>query len=315
MIVDANMAAELLPEVPADANKYSRGSVLVVGGSARYTGAPLLAALASARAGAGYTSAMVPRCMELAARAHLLSIPVMCPDASDSQQLEPGPAIDAISQMSHLDCIVLGPGMGASPSTARLCELVLERVGATVVADADALNCISGLHLPHGPECNSVMEVLRAREGRCILTPHDGELGRLAKAAGIVDTGIDRREVAARLSAELGCVVVAKGSITHVLEGDDCRTYSGGTPALAKAGMGDVLAGMVGAFAAMGLAPRDASSLAVFAHGLAGNLAAQKLGVLSVMAEDVLDFIPAALSQLECARQSSTDNAMGNRAG
>ncbi len=298
MGIDAGEMAGLLPRVPADSNKYTRGSVLVIGGSSRYTGAPILAAMAAARSGAGYTSVMVPRCMELAARSHLLSVPVICPQG-DGASLSAEPVLDAISQLGHIDCIVIGPGLGVSPQVARMCWMVLERCDVPIVADADALNCIAGMHVAAGdPSGSQVLDALRGRGGKCVLTPHDGELARLAQAVGICPEGLDRSLLARQLAEALGCVVVAKGGVTRIVSPTGRRSYSDGTPALAKAGTGDVLAGMIGSFAAQGLALDDASALAVFAHGLAGKLAEDRLGTLSVMAEDVVDAIPHALVSL-----------------
>lgn len=300
--------AGMLPQVDAEASKYSRGSVLVVGGSARYTGAPVMAAQASARTGAGYTSVLVPGAAAGVARAHLLSIPVIPYGGPEQDSLDEG-ALDGVLSLRHLDALVLGPGMGASERTAALCREAFGRVDAPIVADADALNCISGLHCQEDRRrWNSVAYALKRREAPTVLTPHDGELVRLAAATGVEVEGKDRAELAAAVSEALGCVVVAKGHVTQVAAGGEVHAVDNATPALAKAGTGDVLAGMVGALVAQGLEPADAAELAVYLHGSAGKLAEAELGTLSVMAEDVIERIASAIVELQAAGEAAAGN-------
>ena len=134
--------ASLIPPVERDSNKYTRGSLLVIGGSQRYTGAPILAAMAGCRAGAGYVTLAVPDCMASIARAHLLSVPVIgaksAVDVFAADALE-----DILSQVNRVHAVVVGPGMIACESTATLLQRVLERIDAPVIADADALNVIA----------------------------------------------------------------------------------------------------------------------------------------------------------------------------
>ena len=290
MNIDANMVASLVPKVDKDSNKYSRGSVLVIGGSSRYSGAPILAAKAAAKSGAGYTSVMVPKCLEIPARSHLLSIPVICP-ANTEHGLDAKSVLEEIEKLNHIDCIVLGPGLGVCEASASLCKEIFKLKNICVIADADALNCISGLH---NPRDLSVLNTLHERHDNCVLTPHGGELKRLAHAVGLQGDK-DNKTLAQELSNKLGCVVVAKGSVTHVAHLDECRTYTQGSASLAKAGTGDVLAGMIGSFIAQGLKCKNACVLGVFAHGLAAKICEKRLGTLSVMPEDVIEAIPNAL--------------------
>ncbi len=294
MNVDINMVVPLMPKVPRDSNKYSRGSVLVIGGSPRYSGAPILAAKAAARSGAGYTSVMVPKCAELAARCHLLSIPVISPDNTE-HGLNATSVMQEIESLSHIDCIVLGPGLGISAESASLCKEIFRLKDICVVADADALNCISGLH---DPSDTSVLDSLCKRQGNCVLTPHAGELKRLTQATCLYSKEKDNKTLTIELSQKLGCVVVSKGSVTHIAHSSEYWMYLQGTPALAKAGTGDVLAGMIGSFIAQGLECQNACVLGVFAHGLAAKICEGQLGTLSVMPEDVIEAIPNALMSI-----------------
>ncbi len=303
--------ALLLPAIGPDASKYTRGSVLVAGGCTRYTGAPILAARAAARAGAGYTSLMVPVDMELVARAHVLSIPVIAAPCIDGM-FRPGAAALPDEQLRHLDAIVAGPGMGVSDGTAGFIARLLERYDVPVVLDADAINVVAGRNpIARGQmRPSDTFRALLARGKRgvaTVLTPHDGELKRLLAACGCEDEGAEDEDIdAARLRracavAEVtGSVVVAKGRNTLVVqEGRPVLVSSFGSPVLAKAGTGDVLAGIIGSLCAQGLSSYEAAGLGVFIHAKAGECARERLGMHAPMAEDVVEGIAPAMKALE----------------
>ena len=137
----------------------------------------------------------------------------------------------------------------------------------------------------------------RAADGRAtVLTPHGGEAARLAKGLELVFEG--PAQEAAALAHWLGCVVALKGPDTYISDGAKTVRVSEGTPALAKAGTGDVLAGMVGALLAAGLSAFDAASLGVCAHARAGRMAARQQGVIGVVPEDVAEWAGRALEDI-----------------
>jgi len=304
----------LLPKIDPEASKYSRGSLAVIGGSARFTGAPVLSALAAARTGAGYVTLVVPSEMETVARMHLLSIPVIGAPSRNGTFLS-GATRLLTDELRHLDAVAIGPGMCCTAQTSSLVEEVLSNLDMPVVVDADGLNAISGRALTadragRRPGVgNRVLTALVARNAAghaTILTPHDGELARIVKAcaeAGLdlpvdLDGGSDRADNAMAVATATGSIVVAKGRET-VIAGDGKVLRSAfGSAALAKAGTGDVLTGVIGAFAASGLAAFDAAALGVVVHSLAGEHARSALSLASVMAEDVVEAIPAALKQI-----------------
>ncbi len=307
--------ASIVPQIDADSNKYTRGSVAVVGGSARYTGAPIMAARAASRTGAGYTTLVVPAQMEQTARSHVLSIPVVAVGTGVDQHspyagyVEPDGVMDALASLRHLDAVVAGPGMGSSPAVTHTISRLLTEIEAPLVLDADALNAISGIFSrPDGAAQIGLVEELAERSGRklqTVLTPHEGELARLAgacRAAGAQDVpnivGADTKEIDAVLvSGFTGAVVVAKGPTTLVVSQARTLESANGTPALAKAGTGDVLAGMIGSLVAQRLDAFEAAALGVHVHSLAGVCAEESLGTASVMAEDVIEAIPEALAR------------------
>ncbi len=288
----ADLAA-LLPRLDKDANKYTRGRVVVVGGSHEYPGAAVLAAMASARCGAGYTRLCVPKGVAAAAHAHLVSVPVHeCPGSGGF--FSAGAVEDVIERVAACDALVVGPGMGACAGPASFLKGLVFRAGADgghpgaretpTVFDADALNIIA-----------QDADVLEGRKS-CVnvLTPHEGEAARLL-GREVNDREADALELASRFNA----VVVLKGPGTVVADpsGAFFVDETGG-PELAKAGTGDVLGGMVAAFMAQGLEPFDASCLAVHLHSASGARAAAGTSALSVLPEDVVDEIGPAILAL-----------------
>jgi NAD(P)H-hydrate repair Nnr-like enzyme with NAD(P)H-hydrate dehydratase domain len=135
------------------------------------------------------------------------------------------------------------------------------------------------------------IDALGGQQQKLILTPHAGELSRLLEAFSVV--------TAEELAAFLNAIVVCKGAVTQVVSPNGAIELAPGTPALAKAGTGDVLAGIIGSLLAQGMEPRAASVAGVKIHGKAGQLAASNLGVRSVMAEDLLDTLASAIRSFE----------------
>ncbi|MET0768532.1 MAG: NAD(P)H-hydrate dehydratase [Solirubrobacteraceae bacterium] len=283
----ALVGPEVLRDIPrrgADSTKFTSGNVVVIGGSRGLSGAPSMAALAAMRAGAGYVTVAAPRSLELAFAARLLeAMFVGLPDgegALTAESLE-----DAVQAIHRADAVVVGPGIGRTPDAQALVRALVERVDVPLVLDADGLNAMSGR-----------LEDLRQRRWPTILTPHAGELGRLLE--------VDSQAVAARrlhhaaaASARSKALVVLKGDDTLVAAPAGRVAVSrGGAPALATAGTGDVLSGVVAAMLAKGLRAPHAACAGVFAHLRAGQLAAAPHGPDGVIASDVIAALPAALA-------------------
>ena len=207
--------------------------------------------------------------------------------------LEGGPegqvAAGAIPQLIELarwaDAVVVGPGLTTEPGVREVVSALCAQVCVPLVIDADALNV---LPLEDG--------ALSKRTSATVLTPHPGELARML---GITSSEVqaDRLGAAPRLATER-VVVALKGAGTVVSGAGRCVVLTSGTPALATAGTGDVLAGVIGALVAQGLQPLEATALGAHLHGRAGECAADDLGELSVTAEDLPEYLPAALAEL-----------------
>ena len=293
--------AEQTEELAIEA-KFSRGSVLVVGGSTRFTGAPMMAALAAARAGAGYVTLAVPEPIAPIVQARMLEIPVIGlpaePDGAFSTR-----AADLVVRLAESrSATLVGPGMRVSSGTVAVVSALLNS-NANLVVDADALNCISRLT---SGQIDEFPEILR-RGAPLVLTPHRAELGRMV---GLADTPPNsltsmldaaRRIVWADGGSEL--CVLAKGNASACVGVEAAILPKPGPACLATAGSGDVLGGIVAALLAHddieGTELPLISALACEIHGQAALLAAEQFGSRGVMAGDLIDKIGLAVDAIE----------------
>ena len=283
-LLDAGVLATY-PRRGAQSTKFASGHVLVAGGARGLTGAPCLASMAAMRAGAGYVTACVPDSLNDIFEVKLtevMSAPL--PDDGGSH-VEAGAAEVLERASTRGGAVVLGPGLGRSDGAFAFARKVALEVGAPLVLDADGLNAFAG-----------DLAALAERGAPTILTPHAGELGRLlgVDSDAIAAHRLDQAREAARRS---GAIVVLKGDDTLVAEpGGRVGISRGGSPALATAGTGDVLTGVLGAFLARGMVPFEAACAAVFAHAEAGRRAASALGGPDgVIASDVVDQLAKTL--------------------
>jgi NAD(P)H-hydrate epimerase len=271
--------ASVLLDVPrkqTSSTKYSSGSVLIVGGSRGLTGAPILAAQAAFRADAGYVALAAPEStLPVLETAVLEAVKRPLPEDGAGRLLPR--AVDAIlAAAEKADAVAIGPGLGRSEGTVELVRILLERLELPVVLDADALWELEPF----------------ARAAPTVLTPHSGELaGLLRTEAREVDA--HRLDAVRRAASRFGAVVLLKGADTLVAaprSGVLVATY--GTPALATAGSGDVLTGVVATFLAKGMEAQYAAAAASVAHGVASELIEPQVGVV---ASDLLPELRHAL--------------------
>ena len=275
---NALVPASALAEVPpkrADSTKYSAGAVLVVGGSRGLTGAPMLTALAAFRADAGYVAVGAPESTLPVLEARLLEV-VKRPLPEDAGGRLLPRSLDAILDAAEkADALALGPGLGRTEGTVELVRLLLEQLDLPLVLDADALWELEPF----------------TRAAPTVLTPHSGELSRLL---GGQDVDVHRLDAVKRAAALFGSVVLLKGADTLVAApraGVLVCDY--GTPALATAGSGDVLTGIVAAFLAKGMEAQRAAAAAAVAHGVASSLVDPQRGAV---ASDLLPALRLALA-------------------
>jgi hydroxyethylthiazole kinase-like uncharacterized protein yjeF len=289
LLTDAALHA--LPRRGARSTKFTSGHVVVAGGSRGLTGAPCLAALGAMRAGAGYVTACVPRALQPIVAGHLLeAMTVGLPDDEDGGSLVPAAADVLVERCRERGgALVLGPGLGRSGAALATANDVALRAPVALVLDADGLGAFAGRAAE-----------LAAREAPTILTPHAGELGRLLGVTSD-EIGAARLHHVRAAAAETGAVVVLKGDDTLVARPDGIVAVSrGDAPALATAGTGDVLAGVIAALASQGLDAFTAACAGVHLHRAAGRLAAVHVGSPdAVVASDVVAALPGSRTASE----------------
>jgi ADP-dependent NAD(P)H-hydrate dehydratase / NAD(P)H-hydrate epimerase len=281
----AERVLDIYPRRPRSGSKFDSGVVVVVGGSMGLTGAPTMAARSAQRAGAGYVQVAVPGPVQPAVDLRLLE--QMSRGLPDHDGFHTPAGVAGVEEMAErAGAVVLGPGLGRDGGALEFARGVAVSVEAPLLVDADGLNA-------HAER----LDLFKEREAATVLTPHEAELGRLL--------GREPREIAAhriryaREAAELsGAVVLLKGDDTIVAcPGGPLAVSPGGTPALATAGTGDVLSGLIGALLAKGMEPFEAASLGTLAHVLAARAAAERLGADHVMAGDVIDALPSGFAR------------------
>jgi ADP-dependent NAD(P)H-hydrate dehydratase / NAD(P)H-hydrate epimerase len=279
------IAPGVLDDVPHrahDSTKFAAGSVLVCGGSVGLTGAPCMAAEAAMRAGAGYVTALVPASLNIVFEQRLLevmSVPLPDKDGTLTQR-----ALEvALERTERAGALVLGPGLGRKPATFKLARRLAGAVTIPLLLDADGLNAHEGR-----------LEALAERSAATVLTPHAGELARLLEIES-AEVAAHRLRCVREAAARADAVVLLKGDDTIVAAPDGRAGVSpGGAPALATAGTGDVLSGVIGAYLSKGMDPFHAACAGVFVHARAGQMAARAIGTEGVIAGDVIALLPRA---------------------
>jgi ADP-dependent NAD(P)H-hydrate dehydratase / NAD(P)H-hydrate epimerase len=290
--LDAAWVAERLPDRPVHANKGTFGRVLVAGGSLEYGGALLLAGLGAARAGAGLVCLAGAESVTLRLMGQVPELTAL-PLAEEAHGLVAPAGWRQLARAStEYDALVFGPGLGRQPNTLRRARAWLGEVKQPCVVDADALNALALGN-----------RWWAALQSRLVLTPHPVEFGRLTGASGpAADDDAARASAAAGAAALWGQVVVLKGARTVIAGPDGSLLRSEVmTPALATAGTGDVLAGVIAALLAAGLQPVEAAACGVAVHARAGEIAERRVGRAGAMARDVANLVPEAITELSAA--------------
>jgi ADP-dependent NAD(P)H-hydrate dehydratase len=273
----------VLPPRAPDSNKGNFGRVLVVAGSRGMSGAAVLCASAALRGGAGLVKLAVPESiLPLVAVANPCYLTAPLPQDEHGQLADQAEG-ELLSLARANDVLALGPGLGRSPAITALVSSVLTQAQLPIVLDADGLNALQ----PH-------TERLKGRSAPLVLTPHPGEFARLL-GSDVATVQSQRQELAVRFAAEHGVVLVLKGHGTVVTDGRRVYRNTTGNPGMATGGTGDVLTGLIAALLGQKLEPFAAAQLGVHLHGLAGDMARDELGEVSLIASDLLAYLPRAL--------------------
>lgn len=276
-----------LPLRKPHAHKGDFGRVLIIGGSRGMVGAPALAANAAFRCGAGLVRIAVPEGIWQTV-AGLAPCATVIPLVEDAQgKISHGAWADILTAVEQHDVVAIGPGMAQSSDLQQVLSQVITATKVPLVIDADGLNNLAAMGA-HGP-------TLRRQ---IVLTPHPGEMKRLWSAWQRVGLPEDRQPQAEILATQCGAVLVLKGAGTVVTDGSKTYINQTGNPGMATGGSGDVLTGCIASIMGQGLDSLDAGVLGVYIHGKAGDLAAHEKTQVSLMASDLVEFLPAAWADL-----------------
>ena len=293
----AAMASDIhIPRRRRDTHKGDYGRALIIAGSIGYTGAPALSARAATKMGAGLVNLGVPESIYniLASK---LDEEMPFPLQEDKKgRLIANNASELRRRVIQSDVCLIGPGLGESDDISELVQSLTQITETPIILDADGLNAIAGN-----------IDILNQATCPLILTPHPGEFERLGgkltaelKPDGTPGKPVDRLSIACDFASKYGCILVLKGHRTIVaLPNGIAYVNTTGGPAMAKAGSGDVLAGMIAALIAQKFPLVHAIVAAVYIHGLSGDLCAAELGEYCVTATDIITNLPKAIQQIE----------------
>ena len=278
----------ILKPLPKKVHKKQLGRVLVVAGSKQMPGAGLLAVQAVLRAGAGLVTTAYPKCLANVYRKTVVeALHLILPETKDG-------SLSSVSfskikkTANQADVVALGPGLTRNKSTELLVIKLIKILKQPLIIDADGLNALA--------DSKRVSSLLSNRKGLTIVTPHEGEMSWLTGWPVQKITG-QRKKVASEYARRWRSIVVLKGNNTVIAtEPGKVLVNQTGGPALATPGSGDVLTGIIATLVAQNLdGPYEAAAVAVYMHGLAGDLAAKDLGERSVISSDIIDYLPKAI--------------------
>jgi NAD(P)H-hydrate epimerase len=286
-LLEAADVARHFPRRPREGHKGSYGHLLLIAGSIGKTGAAALAARAAMRAGVGLATVATAAAVQPVVAGLLLE--AMSEAVADTPA--GSIALEARERLGELaerrDAVALGPGLGLDEDTQALARSLVFECARPMVVDADALTALTG-HLDR----------LRGAPAARCLTPHPGEMARMLGAT-VADVQRDRIASARQFATAWEAFVVLKGATSVIgLPDGTVLLNPTGNPGMASGGTGDVLTGILGAFLARGLPPPAATTAAVYLHGLAGDVAAERVGAESLVAGDVVEALPEAFRRV-----------------
>ena len=283
LLVDENVARELLPARPADGHKGTFGHLAVVAGSIGKTGAAVMSSEAALRGGCGLVTLACPAELQPVVAGKLTEV-MTIPLADEGGEVSVKALPALLAFLEGKQALAIGPGLGLGAGAADLIRRLLRNCPLPVVIDADALSALVGN-----------LDVLEQRRNvATILTPHPGEMARLVDLT-IQQVQDDRISAARGFAVRYGVVVVLKGARTVTAFPDGrLRINASGHAGMASGGMGDVLTGLIGSFLAQGLEAGKAAALGVYLHGVSGDRLASVYGNAGLLASDLLAALPAA---------------------
>lgn len=275
-----------LPERKKDTHKGTYGHLFVIGGSPGLTGAVCLACLAALRTGCGLVTAGVPESLNDIFEIKLTEAMTKPLPESKEKTIDILAVEHCLDFIEKTDGVVIGPGISTHQSTENFFKKLLPQIKKPVVIDADGLKLLS-----------KNLDLLDEKDKQIILTPHPGEMSYLTNLS-IKEIQANRQRVALEFAKKYNVVVVLKGYKTVVTDGKSLYLNLTGNPGMATGGSGDILSGIIGSLVVQGFSLFESARLGVYLHGLAGDLAAKKLSEYSLIAGDIIDFLPQAIKKI-----------------
>lgn len=296
IIDDARAEAEILEKdlirsffkpYPPDAHKGTFGRVFILAGSIGFTGAAALAGTAAARSGAGLVTLGIPESLNDILEVKLTEVMTLPLPETPGRSLSIKALDRAMEFCSHCDAVAIGPGLSQQEETQDFIRQFAAACPAPMAIDADGLNALAGKP-----------DIIASFKAPVVITPHPGEMARLLNTtADVVQQ--DRPGSAHQAAKRFNCTVLLKGARTLIAApGGGLWINPTGNPGMATGGSGDVLTGMIAAFLSRGMAPAEAAAAGAYLHGLSGDLAAAAKGELSLIAGDIINYLPEAFKEL-----------------
>lgn len=285
-LTDKNIVKRAVFKRPYDANKGTMGSLLCICGSYSMAGAAIMAEKAALRCGIGLLKCALPKSIyPIAAQSVFEGVYFPLDETSDGKISSSSLPL-LLEQSEKSKCVLIGCGMSVCDDTQKIVNEFVCSCKVPMVLDADALNCVA-----KNPD------ILKFAKSPVIVTPHPGEMARLEKKT-VAEVNASRIETAKQFADEYGAVTVLKGAGTVIAapHGQIVINQTGNS-GMATGGSGDVLAGMTASLFAQGANAFDSAAAAVYLHGLAGDIAKEKFGKISMLPTDIIDCIPKAFKE------------------
>jgi NAD(P)H-hydrate epimerase len=289
-MIKVNNLPKLNPR-KSNTHKGSYGRVLVLAGSPGLTGAACLCSKAALRSGSGIVTLGVPESLNPVMEAKLTCVMTQPLPETEGYTLSNKGKKEIMKLCESHDIVALGPGLSQQPETKKLILWLIKNIDRDMVIDADGLNALA-----------DDVKVLHKIKKSVVLTPHPGEMSRLTGHGAAKDVQKERLNTASqfvqsiqnKLSNERRLILVLKGDKTIVADSGKVYINRTGNPGMATAGAGDVLTGVIASLIGQGYDAFEASQLGVYIHGLAGDIAVNKKGELSMIASDIIEYLPDA---------------------
>ncbi len=287
MINISSSTRNILFNRPRNSHKGSFGHLFVIAGSPGMTGAAALTCMAALRSGCGMVTLGISKSLFEIMEVKLTEIIKKPLAETKDKTLSLRSFLNIKNFSKSCSALAIGPGLSRQKETQRFIRKIITELNIPMVIDADAINALDG----HAP-------ILKKAKGPVVLTPHPAEMGRLIKKkTSFVQK--NRTNLTKSFTNNYNLTLVLKGYETLVCEGKNFYVNNTGNSGMASAGAGDVLAGIIGSFLAQGIGEFEAAKLGAYAHGLAGDLALKDKGQLSLIAGDLIDYLPLAFRKIK----------------